>query len=55
MSLTRLIFTPNNIHKGLDIVKGMSSLQEIGTTLENKIPPAVFWEKYGNSNVKQGN
>lgn len=46
MRLRRLIFTPDRITRGLDIVKKMHSLQEIGTTFENRMPPGQFWAVY---------
>jgi Leucine-rich repeat (LRR) protein len=41
--LQRLIFNPLKISKGMDIVHGMSSLQELGTTLNGRMSPAQFW------------
>jgi len=46
MSLTRLIFTPENIKTGLETARRMESLQEIGTTFENRMPADVFWHLY---------
>lgn len=46
MNLTRLIFTPGRITRGMDIARNMASLQEIGPTFENRIPPAAFWAMY---------
>ena len=46
MKLQRLIFTPDRITRGIDIVKKMYSLQEIGTTFENRMPPGQFWAIY---------
>nr|MDQ3625132.1 hypothetical protein [Verrucomicrobiota bacterium] len=43
LSLERLIFTPSQIKTGLEVVRGMPSLQELGTTLEGKIAPDGFW------------
>ncbi len=44
--LTRLIFPPNNITKGLDEIKKMASLSEVGVTLEQKMWPTDFWQAY---------
>ncbi len=48
LQLTRLIFTPGKIKKGLDAVRKMTSLQEMGTRFDDaaddKMPPATFWE-----------
>jgi internalin A len=46
LALTRLIFTPSRIQKGLEIVREMESLEELGTTFENRMPPEVFWHLY---------
>jgi Leucine-rich repeat (LRR) protein len=46
LALDRLIFTPSRIRKGLEIVREMQSLQELGTTFENRMPPDVFWHLY---------
>jgi len=54
--LTRLIFTPGKITKGLDAVRKMASLQELGTrfddTADDKMPPATFWERYDKGELK---
>ena len=50
--LTRLIFTPNRIKKGIEYARRMPSIQEIGTAFgtpeaEGKMfPPNVFWPMY---------
>jgi hypothetical protein len=46
LKLKRLIFTPENIKKGLDIARNMESLEELGTTFENRMPAEVFWHLY---------
>jgi internalin A len=46
LDLNRLIFTPSSIQKGLETVREMESLQELGTTFENRMPPEVFWHLY---------
>jgi internalin A len=43
LQLERLIFTPGNIKTGLEIAREMTSLKEIGTTLEGRMPPSQFW------------
>jgi internalin A len=45
LRLTRLIFNPARITNGLEAIRGMSSLEELGTTLEGRMPPARFWEQ----------
>jgi internalin A len=47
LKLERLIFTPGNITKGLDVVRNMKTLTELGATLETKMPPEQFWSHYG--------
>lgn len=50
LQLTRLIFTPQNITAGIDVVRQMSSLREIDTQFEGNQPQAVpaneFWARY---------
>jgi hypothetical protein len=49
-NLTRLIFTPENITKGIEIVRDMESLRELDTSFEGDTPtamrPADFWSQY---------
>jgi len=56
LQLTRLIFTPSKIKAGLDVVRQMGSLQELGTrfddTADDKKPPAAFWELYDKGELK---
>ena len=50
MALTRLVFTPSNIKRGLEVAKDLP-LQEIGTRFDEEAkdlaPPAIFWERLG--------
>ena len=46
MSLTRLVFDVARIKKGLDVVRAMSSLNQLGVDLKTVMAPAVFWQKY---------
>lgn len=46
LKLERLVFTPGNIMKGLDIVRNMKSLKEVGTMLDTLMPPEEFWLRY---------
>ena len=46
MSLTRLIFTPSRITRGMDQARGMESIREIGLELESKMTPYEFWSSY---------
>jgi internalin A len=47
LKLTRLIFTPSSITKGIDAASEMKTLRELGTTLKDRMAPAVFWGRYG--------
>ncbi len=51
LKLERLIFTPENIRKGMDVARNMETLTEVGTTLETRMPPAQFWSR---NNRKKG-
>lgn len=46
--LTRLIFSPGNIHRGIEVARGMASIREIGPSLEAPppMPPEQFWSEY---------
>ena len=52
LMLTRLIFTPSKITKGLDVARNMKTLTEIGATLETKMAPAQFWALYDQGKLK---
>jgi len=51
LKLQRLIFTPENIRKGMDVARNMKTLTEVGTTLETRMPPEQFWSRY---DIKKG-
>ncbi len=48
--LTRLVFTPGNIKSGLDEVRKIPMLREIGTQFDDGgndlLPPTAFWPKF---------
>lgn len=48
LQLTRLIFTPNRIRQGLDVVRSLSTLTELDVEFDDKKPlqPAAFWKKF---------
>jgi hypothetical protein len=50
LRLTRLVFTPATVEKGIDEVRTIPTMTEIGTQFEDQantlMPPAVFWPKY---------
>lgn len=52
MRLTRLIFTPSKIEKGLEHARSMPTLQQIGTTFDEMMPPPVFWQAYDAGKIK---
>jgi hypothetical protein len=46
MELKKLTFTPNPKLKGLQVVRQMNSLVQIGTAQETMIPSKEFWKQY---------
>jgi len=46
LKLTRLIFTPSRIERGIEEVRRMTTIQEIGPTFETRMNPARFWALY---------
>ena len=46
LKLERLVFTPGTIKKGLDAARNMTTLKELGSTLEVLMPPDEFWSRY---------
>lgn len=54
LRLTRLVFTPSRIKEGLDVVRRMPTLREIGTAFGEEdrglesdlLPPHLFWEQF---------
>jgi internalin A len=50
LPLTRLVFDPDKIQKGIDGIRGITTMAEIGTKFEEDLntllPPAQFWSKY---------
>jgi len=46
MPLKRFCFTPKNITKGIDIVRGMNSIREIALKGKPHMTPEEFWKKY---------
>jgi len=43
LELERLIFTPEKIKNGLDVVKSMPTLQKIGRSFDTTMQPDLFW------------
>lgn len=52
LKLTRLIFSPAMIEAGLEGIRKMKTLTELGTTLENRMPPEQFWQLYDQSRMR---
>ena len=46
LRLERLIFTPKTITKGIDGVRKMSSLKEVGTTFDSRGAAEPFWKAF---------
>jgi len=58
MQLKTLSFTPKNITRGIDVLRNMTSLIEIGTSASYLLRPKDFWEEYdygdfGNTPLKK--
>ena len=51
VSLTRLVFTPSRIKHGMNVVRSLYGLREMGTVFDDSgrdlTSPEVFWAKYG--------
>lgn len=46
MHLGKIIFTPANITKGIEIVRGMKRIVKIGINDKRGMKPKAFWKKY---------
>lgn len=46
LRLERLIFTPERIENGMEVIRSMPTLQAIGTSFETVKPAAEFWREY---------
>lgn len=50
LNLTRLVFTPGQIEQGMEVVRGLSNLREIGTKFDDQgrdlMPPDAFWAQF---------
>ena len=46
MALKSFSFTPRNITRGLELVRAMTSLREIGINHEQRIQAADFWKRF---------
>jgi len=50
VNLTRLVFTPSRIKRGMNVVRNLYGLREIGTmfdqTSRDLTSPETFWAKF---------
>lgn len=46
LNLERLTLTPQKIRKGMEVIRGMTSLVEIQPSLETPMTAADFWKRY---------
>ena len=50
VNLTRLVFTPSRIERGIEVAKSLSNLKEIGTKFDDQgkdlMPPDAFWDQF---------
>ena len=51
LSITRLVFTPSRIKRGMEVAQRLQGLREIGVAFDEQrrelMPPAQFWGQYG--------
>ena len=51
VNLTRLVFTPSRIKRGMNVVRSLYGLREMGTVFDDTgrdlTSPVAFWAKYG--------
>jgi Leucine-rich repeat (LRR) protein len=50
LNLTRLVFSPGRIERGMEVVRSLSNLGEIGTKFDDQgkdlMPPDAFWAQF---------
>lgn len=46
LNINRLIFSPEKITKGIEVIRSMPSLQKIGPTFDEVVAPAQFWAEW---------
>ena len=50
LNLSRLVFTPGRIERGIEVARNLSNLGEIGTKFDDQgrdlMPPDTFWAKF---------
>jgi Leucine-rich repeat (LRR) protein len=52
LRLSRLVFTPSRITKGLDAARTLPVCREMGPSLEQMSPPQTFWAAYDSGAFK---
>jgi hypothetical protein len=53
MELEQFLFTPKSITAGLDVLRDMTSLKQIGIDYEDYTSPADFWARYDKGEFTQ--
>lgn len=53
MELEQILFTPKKITTGLEVLRNMSSLKQIGIDYENYTNPTDFWARYDKGEFTQ--
>ena len=46
MKLERLTFSPDRVNKGIEVIRGMTSLRQLGPRWNTYMPSAEFWKRY---------
>ncbi len=46
VKLGRLIFNPEKITAGMEVVREMKTLKEVGTAMKGRMPPQAFWAMF---------
>ncbi len=52
LQLTRLVFTPSSITKGIEDIRKIPSLQQLGTEYKSMMPAKKFWKLYDKKKLK---
>jgi Leucine-rich repeat (LRR) protein len=56
LPLVRLIFSPDKVTKGLDVVRQMPTLRQLDTSFEGNTPartPSEFWEEFDSGKIQR--
>lgn len=46
LELERLLFTPGKVKRGLEYIRKMPTMRELGVDFDHRLPPAQFWPLY---------